>query len=132
KKPGGHDGVLFSRMWQFPAVEVSAQADASRELAKHLWQMHGVRVASLQELPAAGHTVTYRKITLLPFLGHVNRLPKSTGTHSVPLDHLRTAAVSSATRKIAAVAMRSLVLPSSRSRQGQEGHPEQPIPKFPC
>ena len=31
--PGAHDDVLFSRMWQFPAVEVSR--DAKAELAAH-------------------------------------------------------------------------------------------------
>ena len=34
RDPGAHDHVLFSRMWQFPAVEVAR--DAKPELAQHL------------------------------------------------------------------------------------------------
>ena len=34
RDPGAHDDVLFSRMWQFPAVEVARHPEA--ELAAHL------------------------------------------------------------------------------------------------
>ena len=108
KEPGKHDGVLFSRMWQFPAVEVAAEAEAATELMRHLSKSHGICVSSFRALAAAGHTVTFRKITLLPFLAHVDNLPKSPGARVIRLDRLNRAAVSSATRKISFAALHSL------------------------
>jgi A/G-specific adenine glycosylase len=114
KEPGQHDRVLFSRLWQFPAVEVVTNAAA--ELMRHLSKSHGIRVPSLHALPAVGHSVTFRKITLRPFLAHVDRLPKTPGTRTLALNHLAQAAVSSATRKISDAALRTLGLPSSRTK----------------
>ena len=100
KDPGAHDGVLFSRMWQFPAVEV--KSDASAELARHVSDTLGIEVASLEPLAAARHGVTFRNITLLPFLAAVRQLPKRPRTRIVPLRRVGSLPVSSATRKIAA------------------------------
>ena len=73
--PGAHDGVLFSRMWQFPAVEVTRHAQ--EELAAHVEKILDLDAASLEleALPAARHGVTFRNVTLLPFLARVARLP---------------------------------------------------------
>src|SRR6202030_2902912 len=68
KDPGAHDGVLFSRMWQCPAVEV--KRNARSELAKHLRATLGVNGIALEPLPEAHHGVTFRNVTLLPFLAH--------------------------------------------------------------
>ncbi len=108
KEPGGHDHVLFSRMWQFPAVEVAADGDARAEMTKHLDRWHKIQVPSLRPLSSAGHTVTFRRITLVPFLAHVENLPRLADARAIPLDRLDRAAVSSATRKIAAAALRGL------------------------
>jgi len=103
KDPGAHDGVLFSRMWQFPAVEVEGEPE--RELAAHLNSSLDVEPSSLEPLPAARHGVTWRNITLLPFLVRVARLPKRPRTRILPLARLGQLPVSSATRKIAAAAV---------------------------
>jgi len=102
RDPGAHDDVLFSRMWQFPAVEVARHAEA--ELAAHLHHILKIDRASLsfESLPAARHGVTFRNITLLPFLARVTRLPKRPRTRVLPLNRLARLPVSSATRKIAA------------------------------
>lgn len=103
KDPGAHDHVLFSRMWQFPAVAVAR--NAKTELAEHLRATLGVDCtngASLEALPAARHGVTFRNITLLPFLARVARLPRRPRTRILALDELMQLPVSSATRKIAA------------------------------
>jgi A/G-specific adenine glycosylase len=100
KDPGPHDGVLFSRMWQFPAVQV--KSDAAVELTGHLRRTLGVRLASLQPLAAARHAVTFRNITLLPFLAKVSSLPKRARTRALPLSRVESLPVSNATRKIAA------------------------------
>jgi A/G-specific adenine glycosylase len=102
KDPGAHDHVLFSRMWQFPAVQVARHPRA--ELEKHLRASLGVRGIVLEALPTARHGVTFRNITLLPFLASVERLPKLTRTRILALENLRDVPVSSATRKIAAAA----------------------------
>ncbi len=100
--PGAHDGVLFSRMWQFPAVEVARHAQ--RELAAHVAEILDLDAASLEfeALPAARHGVTFRNVTLLPFVARVERLPKLPRTRVLPLDRLAELPVSSATHKIAA------------------------------
>jgi A/G-specific adenine glycosylase len=103
KEPGRHDGVLFSRMWQFPAVEVAH--DPADELARHLETSLGVSAGAMVALPASGHSVTFRNITLLPFLARVESLPCLPGSRTFPLHRLGHAAVSSATRKIAAAAL---------------------------
>ena len=98
--PGAHDTVLFSRMWQFPAVEVTRHAKA--ELEAHLRATLAIKKISLEELPAARHGVTFRNITLLPFLATVPKLPKLPRTRILPLKNLAKLPISSATRKIAA------------------------------
>ena len=102
RDPGAHDDVLFSRMWQFPAVEVARHPEA--ELAAHLQDLLNIDAASLhlEPLPSASHSVTFRSITLLPFLARVPRLPKRSRTRVVRLTSLAQLPVSSATRKIAA------------------------------
>ncbi len=102
RDPGAHDEVLFSRMWQFPAVEVARNAET--ELAAHLAEILQLDAAELrlEPLPAAKHGVTFRNITLLPYLAGVQRLPNRPRTQVLALDRIDDLAVSSATRKIAA------------------------------
>jgi A/G-specific adenine glycosylase len=107
REPGAHDHVLFSRMWQFPAVEV--KRDAKSELAKHLRSTLGVNGIALEALPKARHGVTFRDVTLLPFLVRIDNLPTSPGENGarsrvLRLDRLSQLPISSATRKIAAAA----------------------------
>ena len=116
RRPGG-DGALFSRLWQFPAVE--ARRNARRELSIHLRRMivSSVRAPSamnaailktaMKLLPPARHTVTFREIQLLPFLVRVPRLPSIAGARTPRLDALGGLAVSNATRKIASAALRA-------------------------
>lgn len=103
KDPGEHDRVLFSRMWQFPAVEVNS--DAKKELARLLRDRFGLGSVHFEELQAARHGVTFRSITLLPFLACVNSLPKKSRARAVPLEGLGGLPISSATRKIASAAL---------------------------
>jgi A/G-specific adenine glycosylase len=107
RDPGAHDGALFSRMWQFPAVEVTREPRT--ELESHLREI--LKLDSmplhLEALPAARHGVTFRNITLLSFLARVPRLPKLGRTRILPLARLASVPVSSATRKIAAAALQS-------------------------
>jgi A/G-specific adenine glycosylase len=98
------NGALFSRLWQFPAV--AARRSARQVLAGHLQRSVGL-IAALQPLPPARHTVTFRSLRLLPFLVRVSRLPAVPGARTPRLAALGRLAVSSATRKIAAAALRA-------------------------
>ena len=102
RDPGAHDHVLFSRMWQFPAVAV--KRNARSELTKHLHTTLGMNGITLEALPEAGHSVTFRNVTLLPFLARVDQLPANAGTRGrvLPLEKIARVPISSATRKIAA------------------------------
>ncbi len=102
RDPGAHDDVLFSRMWQFPAVEVARDPEA--ELRAYLADslMLDLSALKLAPLAAARHGVTFRNITLLPFLADVPRLPARARSKILPLANLHRVPVSSATRKIAA------------------------------
>lgn len=119
KDPGAHDEVLFSRMWQFPAVEVAA--DAAAELARHVRETLAINHSALRPLGSARHGVTFRNITLLPFLAQVAELPKRPRTRIVALGRLRELPVSSATRKIAAAAtaLKAAISPFASSPAGQ-------------
>ncbi len=105
RDPGIHDDVLFSRMWQFPAVEVTH--DAAAELKAHLNQALQIDTGSLELKPlrTVRHAVTFRSITLMPFLVRVLRLSKLPRTQIVSLAGLGHITTSSATRKIAATAL---------------------------
>jgi A/G-specific adenine glycosylase len=100
--PGAHDTVLFSRMWQFPAIEVTHNPKA--DLEAHLRATLRIAKFSLEELPAARHGVTFRNITLLPFLARVEHLPKLPRTRILGLEDIGKLPISNATRKIAAAA----------------------------
>ncbi len=101
----GGDGALFSRMWQFPALEAST--DASFNLTRHLREKFGVNVAGEQlvQLKTARHAVTFREIRLEPFLIRVERLPKIKGARTPLLGRFGRLPLSSATQKIADAAI---------------------------
>ena len=104
-----HDAALFSRLWQFPAVEVVGHLDPSQTLARHLRASFGVASNHFAALPRVSHAVTFRKLTLLPFLARVAKLPRLRACRSVPLARLADLPVSSATRKIARAALHASV-----------------------
>jgi len=109
---GEGDG-LFSRMWQFPAVPASRGAETAR-LRRHLRDTLGIEAASCLALPPARHTVTFHRITLLPFLVPVEELPRpwpagdarGESTH-LPLEEVERWPASNATRKIARAGLRA-------------------------
>jgi A/G-specific adenine glycosylase len=107
RDPGAHDDVLFSRMWQFPAVAV--KRNAKSELASHLRATLNIAgKLKLETLPAARHGVTFRDITLEPYLLRLPTLPKVARSRVLSLERLGSVPISSATRKIAAAASNSL------------------------
>ena len=104
---------LFSHMWQFPAVEgacrvrarlseLMQEAKGKRSTQRTQRSTEGTEAASqFVALKPARHSVTFREITLRPFLLHVQTLPRINGTRTPRLDKLESLPVSNATRKIA-------------------------------
>ncbi|MGH9793850.1 MAG: A/G-specific adenine glycosylase [Candidatus Acidiferrales bacterium] len=119
---GAHDG-LFSRLWQFPFVIATTRARAllrqrlnelSNGQGKALTQGtqsaagHTETPADFIALQPAKHTVTFREVTLHPFLVRVAQLPQIAGARTPRLDQFEALAVSSATRKMARRALEFL------------------------
>jgi A/G-specific adenine glycosylase len=104
---------LFSNLWQFPTVE--AAGPATEKLSRYLRSAFGI-TAALEALPPARHTVTFRKILVAPYLVRVAKLPPKPPATGLPTRSVRTPRlaeierlpISSATKKIAAGALRSL------------------------
>ncbi len=69
---------------------------------------HNLQTWRWQALPELRHSVTYRQITIEPWLVFVDSLPSLSYSRAVPLDRVSRMAVSSASRKIAAAALDAL------------------------
>jgi A/G-specific adenine glycosylase len=106
KDSGAHDRVLFSGMWQFPAVEVKTAP--AIEMKEHLATSLGIKTDGLVALPQMRHVVTFRNIALLPFLARLRRLPRAARSRALPLNGLARIPISSATRKIAQAVVKNL------------------------
>lgn len=101
-----HVPTLVSNLWHFPTT--SANGDLTRA-AKQSWKEFfnsGKPVAGeMLRLPPVRHAVTYRNISVHPFLCTLLRLPKTKGTKKVALSAVTNLAISNLTRKIAKRAM---------------------------
>lgn len=111
-RPAGGEAALFSRMWQFPAVAIASKRAGTREpalqLRKYLREGFGAGVdGPMTALKAARHTVTFREISLEPYLVRVSRLPIIEGARTPFLEDIARLPVSAATRKIAGAALRA-------------------------
>jgi A/G-specific adenine glycosylase len=110
----GEEDALFSRMWQFPALKVTAHA--ARKLREHLAAEFGVHADGAKALPRARHSVTFREVTLLPSLLRVDFLPRSPAKvrankmefRTPRLSALSALPISNATRKIAEAALHAI------------------------
>jgi A/G-specific adenine glycosylase len=99
------DGALFSRLWQFPALETTG-SDAGAALAAHLREKFGMAGKNkLTPLTTARHAVTFRNIRLEPYVVRVACLPRVTGARVVALSQIRSLPISNATQKIADAAI---------------------------
>jgi A/G-specific adenine glycosylase len=103
---------LFSNLWQFPGIV--AQEDAQKDIVDELKRLFKSKMLArklrMQRLDEASHTVTFRKITLAPYLIRVAQLPDTIDKtkRQIALSAVAKLAVSSATRKIAALASKAV------------------------
>jgi A/G-specific adenine glycosylase len=113
----GGDGALFSRMWQFPALEAIG-ADSGVAIAAYLKEKFQLMTnGNLLPLATARHTVTFRNIRLEPYLMRVSHLPRIVDTCIVALADVPSMSISNATRKIANVALSDAALSASEQRR---------------
>lgn len=98
--------ALLSRMWHFPTIQVHHNAaEELREFARTTI-FSGRRLAwKILALPEVRHAVTYRQITLHPFLLPVRKLPGVSQAKSLPLCDLSSLPVSNLTRKVSRAAL---------------------------
>jgi A/G-specific adenine glycosylase len=100
---------LVSKMWHFPTVRVRENpAGELQRLLAELFPAVSKNGFPLEPLSKAHHTVTYRKITLLPFRVTLAALPTPSGAKVVALADVSSEsslAVSNLTRKIARAAL---------------------------
>jgi len=125
RSPGHHDAVLFSRLRQFPAIEIigdmrdgaddgvweEAKRRATTQIRNYLrdeFALQKLPTKSFRQLPALRHAVTFRDVVLLPVLVRVPRLPQHPEGEAVPLQDVPHMPISSATRKIARAALATL------------------------
>jgi len=106
KPSADHVPTLVSKMWHFPTVSVAGEPgeDLVAFLRKELPEE---RNRNWELLPAGKvrHAVTYRAITLVPFLIEVKNLPRVYGAKQVPLADISGVPVSNLTRKVARAAL---------------------------
>jgi A/G-specific adenine glycosylase len=113
KDAAAEEQSLFSNLWQFPAV-ISSAKNPKQKLAKLLSARYEMKLADMESqlaaLTSARHTVTFREVTLAPFLLRMDALPSPSNIRvkAVALKSVSKLAVSSATRKIATAAIRAL------------------------
>jgi len=106
KAAADHVPSLVSRMWHFPTLPVNS--DPAVSLAAFLRKiMPEVPNREWRLVPAKNvrHAVTYRAITVSPFLLTVENLPRVRGAKQVPLGDLSSLPVSSLTRKVSRAAL---------------------------
>jgi A/G-specific adenine glycosylase len=112
QKVDAESASLFSNLWQFPAVVVreNAETDITELLHATFKSKAFARNLQMQPLDEASHSVTFRKITLASYLVRVKTLPSANDAakKQIALSTVSKLAVSSATRKIAALASKAI------------------------
>jgi A/G-specific adenine glycosylase len=101
--------ALASNLWHFPAGALTGDATlCARKAWKELFKSGAPPAAQIQRLAPVRHAVTYRNISVHPFLCSAARLPKLRGAKIVALRAVTGLAISSLTRKIAKRAIAAL------------------------
>jgi hypothetical protein len=96
-------------MWQFPAIAATSGRTAKRQLAAHLRAtLKLTGPLNLTPLKPVKHGVTFRDITLEPYLLHIAAIPTQPRTRVLALTRFASVPISNATRKIAKAALAAI------------------------
>jgi A/G-specific adenine glycosylase len=97
--------TLVSKMWHFPTTAVSE--DPASDLRRYLKGVVGATAVPSRFVPLRKirHAVTYRAISLLPFLVKFKKLPRVKGARIILLKDFSSVPVSNLTRKVARAAL---------------------------
>jgi A/G-specific adenine glycosylase len=100
--------TLVSKMWHFPTTAVSK--DPASDLRRYLKSFVGATVVPSRFVPLRKirHAVTYRAISLLPFLVEFKKLPRVAGAKIILLKDFSSVPVSNLTRKVARAALNAV------------------------
>jgi A/G-specific adenine glycosylase len=97
--------ALLSHLWHFPTFQIQPSSinDAVAQLQTDLESSLKIadRIPELTPLGKIRHTVTFRRIILLPFLAKVPKLPILAKSKSLLLSNLSSVPISNLTRKAA-------------------------------
>jgi A/G-specific adenine glycosylase len=106
KAAADHIPTLVSRMWHFPIVPVNGDPAAPlRRFLQELLPRAKKHKLQFEPCGKVRHSVTYRAITIAPFVINLKQLPRITGAKRVPLREISTLPVSNLTRKVARAAL---------------------------
>jgi A/G-specific adenine glycosylase len=97
--------TLVSKMWHFPTIVVCE--DPANDLHGYLKNVVGAKALPSRFVPLRKirHAVTYRAISLLPFLVKFKKLPRVAGAKVILLKDFSSVPVSNLTRKVARAAL---------------------------
>ena len=110
-KSKGDDHVpsLVAKLWHFPTISAPASGKiALKSLLHSNLGMASQKSAPPEPLEKVRHTVTYRLISVSPYLIRLKKLPKIPGAKHLTVEQTLSLPVSNLTRKIARNALKHL------------------------
>ncbi len=106
KASADHVPTLVSKMWHFPTLSVaSLPAENLIAFLREIFPRLQISKSQLAPVGKVRHAVTYRAITILPFLIERKTLPRASGAKQVSLSDISSLPVSNLTRKVARAAL---------------------------
>ena len=91
---------LVAKLWHFPTVAGDSEAKLLNLLSRR-FQWKPAQIHEMKALPKVRHSVTYRKLTISPFLLRVRALPQISGASPIALRDIVERPISNLTRKVA-------------------------------
>jgi A/G-specific adenine glycosylase len=115
RPPDDHVPALVAKLWHFPTAPANGDGiRALRQLFAKQLNMTRDKVV-FEALSTVRHTVTYRRIEVLPFLVRVSKLPPAGGSKTIGLNAVLEQPISNLTRKVTRVALAKVAADSSLS-----------------
>lgn len=104
--------ALLSHLWHFPTMQIALDQSGGKKTPGAATQLRLYlksvitrgKIPILTPLKKARHAVTFRRITLFPFLADVSKLPTLRHAKGLPLSALSSVPISNLTRKAASTA----------------------------